>query len=420
MARISSLRLSLGAALLLANVCYAQDSASPPGDSAAPADASASAEPTMSIFADPGSPDAGAAEPAAAATTTDDGASGVATTMDVGAGPPTPTFPYPPGSYPIGDTTYYVACETGDMNTEWSPSLIVQGSANIDDYGTCMAFCESLGKVLCVTAMWNPESSSPCQILQSYQNLLSQPFGRCYGARPYVPGDDQPSPPTGGFPPDSPSDPDFPVPPTTSDTSGGPPVAPGPPGAPPGQSDPLTSSVSSPQSPSRKGNPNGSSAAPPHPQPLRRDAKCGSEWGSIPYTSCPQDHSVYGPCCSRFGYCGRGHAQSRKHSSGYYPSDPSNPGYYPSTPGYSQSAPDYYPSDPDYYPSNPGYSPSGPDYHPSDRGYYPSDHGSSPSDYDNDRIPPYVTSPQDHGGRRPKGKRPHKCKQCEEKKEKGY
>lgn len=267
----------------------------------------------MSIFAAPAPTDAGSSDTAAAAaaTTTDDGASGVATTQDVGAEPAATTFAYPPGSYPIGDTTYYVSCESGDMNSEWSPSLIVQGSANIDDYGTCMAFCESLGKVLCATAMWNPESTSPCQILQSYQNLLSQPFGRCYGTRPYVPGDDQPSPPTGGFPPDS-SDPDFPVPPTTSDSSGGPPMGGGSPGAPPGQSNTSAPSVSPPQSSRAKGNPNGSSAPPPdthpQPQPLRRDAKCGHEWGSIPYTSCPQEHSVYGPCCSRFGYCGRGHA----------------------------------------------------------------------------------------------------------------
>lgn len=315
MARISPLRLSMGAALLLANVCYAQDSSSSSGDSAAPADASTS-EPMMSIFAAPEPTDAGSSDTAAAAATTTDGGDSevAATTLPAAAEPTSSSFSYPPGSYPIGDTTYYVACESGDMDSEWSPSLIVQGSGSIEDYGTCMAFCESLGKVLCVTAMWNPESTSPCQILQSYQNLLSQPFGRCYGARPYVPGDDQPSPPTGGggFPPDSSSsDPDFPVPPTTSDSSsGGPPMGGGSPGAPPpGQSNAFAPSVSPPQSSRRKGDLNGSSAPPhPQPQPLRSDAKCGHEWGSIPYTSCPQEHSVYGPCCSRFGYCGRGHA----------------------------------------------------------------------------------------------------------------
>ncbi|KAL0263018.1 hypothetical protein SLS55_001993 [Diplodia seriata] len=136
--------------------------------------------------------------PSSSPTTTDDG--GIATAFDVTSSPTTTAtattspFAYPPGSYQIGSATYYVACEQGyttdgdgdgngtDSDDDMSPSEIADAAASIDDYGTCIAYCDTLGD-RCSAAMWDAGAAAPCVLLESYREIADQPLGRCYAAK---------------------------------------------------------------------------------------------------------------------------------------------------------------------------------------------------------------------------------------------
>ncbi|OJD31012.1 carbohydrate-binding module family 18 protein [Diplodia corticola] len=347
MASLTPFRLAVGAALLLAKVCYGQD-ASP--------------------------------SPSATDDSDNDSDSEVAS-------PSSSAFAYPPGSYQIGSATYYVACEAANTGSGLSPANIADIAASIDDYGACMAFCNTLGDE-CGIAMWDVYSNTPCVLLTSFETIATSPLGRCYAAKspnfmsgsssmtaapssssyptPYPwsktrayppPGGDQygygpppGSPPAQGMNVMSPSSPfgapmNNPMAPASSPSSSpqqqqqqqqqaaaplpntnlrrpaSTPVSPALPlqparasSRPSNRSRPFASAFApSPASSSRAApsfsdiDPFGTDA--PYPlQTLRADSRCGMEWGNIPYTSCPIGDRVYGPCCSRFGYCGFGRA----------------------------------------------------------------------------------------------------------------